>query len=117
MEAGVRFRWHGELARRESTQALVQREAAFLDRRFATTDEELKTLDVELEPLARVDRVRAKLVFHAPGRVIVASAEADRAPMAVRLAFDDLYDQIDQYIARLRNEPAIRRARHELESR
>ncbi len=88
---------------------LVEREAELLDRHFATAAEDLKLLDVALHYHDKTGSYRARLVFHGPGRQVAADGHAEELDMAIRRAFDDLYDAVDEYLAKLRREPDIRR--------
>ncbi|MDI3340738.1 MAG: HPF/RaiA family ribosome-associated protein [Sphaerobacter sp.] len=106
----MQYRFHGNAAHIEAARALIERKAHRLDQHFADTAEDLKMLDVSLHHHEKTDSYRARLLFRAPGRQLAADGHADTLDYAIRRAFDDLYDQVDRYLAELRREPDIRRA-------
>lgn len=105
----MQFRYHGNAIHVESSHDIVEREAQRIDRRFANVDEDLKRLDVDLQYHEKTDSYRAKLIFHAPDRQLAADGHATKLGMAIRAAFDDLDDKVDEYLARMRHEPQIHR--------
>ncbi len=105
----MQFRFHGNASYVANAREIVEGEAERLDRRFATVDEDLKRLDVDLQFHEKTDSYRAKLVFHAPDRQLAADGHASRLDTAIRRAFDDLDDKVDEYLARVRHEPQIHR--------
>jgi ribosome-associated translation inhibitor RaiA len=114
------FRFHGNATDVEGAHEIVEREAERVDRHFADVDEDLKLLDVGLHYHEKTDSYQVKLVFHAPDRQLAADGHATKLGMAIRRAFDDLYDRVDEYLAKVRSEPEIRReqiAQREAEER
>ncbi len=104
----MRFRYHSRTHIADAIRETIDTEAKLLDERLAHVEDDLKLLDITFDYHLRSDTYTAKLVLHVLDRTIVASATAERQAMAVRQAFDDLYDQIDEFIAKLKGEPGIR---------
>lgn len=109
----MQYRFHGNVAHIEKARALVQRKARLLDRQFADVADDLKLLDVALHHHEKTDSYRARLLFRAPTQQIAADGHAKTLGYAIRRAFNDLYVQVDRYLAGLRGEPEIRRAQAE----
>ncbi len=105
----MEFRFHGNAIHDENAEALVEREAQRIDRRFADVNDDLKRLDVDLHYHEKTNSYRTKLVFHAPDRQIAADGHASKLDTSIRRAFDDLEDKVDEYLARRRHEPQIHR--------
>lgn len=112
----MQYRFHGNAADVEAAQELVRRKAQLLDRRFADVDDDLKTLDVSLHYHDKTNSYRARLLFRGPTQQIAADGHGDTLGYAIRRAFHDLYDKVEQYLADLRYEPEIRRAQHEAQA-
>ena len=104
----MRFRYHGRSHIANEVHETVDREAKYLDERLADVDDDLKLLDITFDYHLRNNTYTAKLVLHVLSHSLVASATAERQVMAVRQAFDDLIDQLDEFIAKLKREPEIR---------
>lgn len=104
----MRFRYHSRSHIANAVREVVDRESQLLDQRLAHVEDDLKLLDITFDYHLRSDTYTAKLVLHVLGRSIVASSTAERQTMAIREAFDDLFDQLDEFIAKLKREPEIR---------
>ncbi len=104
----MRFRYHSRIHIANAVRETVDREAKLLDERLAHVEDDLKLLDITFDYHLRSDTYTAKLLLHVLDRNIVATSTAERQAMAVRQAFDDLYDQLDAFIAKLKHEPEIR---------
>lgn len=107
----MRFRYHDTGPLSDKVRETVEKESRLLDERLAHVAEDLKLLDVTFEHHQRSDSYTAKLVLHVLDRSIAAKGTAEKQTTAVRHAFEDLYDQLEDFIARLKDEPEIRRAR------
>ncbi len=104
----VRYHVDGHLS--AGVREVVEREIRFLDTRLANFADDLKSLDVTVHHQPRDDTFIAKLVLHLPSRTIVVHGSGPWRPTALRDAFDDMRDRLDEHLAKLRSEPAIRRA-------
>ena len=104
----MRLRFHSRTHVANEVRDLIETEAATLDKRLTHVDEDLKLLDISFEHHVRDDSYTARLVLHVMGQTLPASATASRQGMAARSAFDELYKQIDVFIAKLKHEPEIR---------
>jgi hypothetical protein len=104
----VRYHVDGHLP--AGVREVVEREVRFLDTRLATFADDLKSLDVTVHYQPRDDTYTSKLVLRLPSRTIVVDGSGPWRPAALRDAFDDLRDRLDEHLAKLRGEPAIRRA-------
>jgi hypothetical protein len=105
----VRYHVDGHLS--AAVREVVEREMRYLDARLATFDDDLKSLDVTVRHQLRDDTYSAKLVLRLPGRTIAVTGGGPWRPAAIRDAFDDLRDRLDEHLAKLRGEPAMRRGR------
>ena len=104
----IRYHVDGHLS--AGVREVVEREVRFLDTRLATFADDLKSLDVTVHHQPRDDTSTSKLVLRLPSRTIVVDGSGPWRPAALRDAFDDLRDRLDEHLAKLRGEPAIRRA-------
>jgi len=104
----MRFRYHSRSHIANTVRETVDHESQLLDERLAHVEDDLKLLDITFDYHLRSDTYTAKLVLHVLDRSIVANATAEKQATAVRQAFDDLYDQLDEFIAKLKHVPAIR---------
>ena len=104
----MRFRYHNGDHISDKVRETVEKESKLLDERLAHVEEDLTLLDVTFEHHLRSDTYTAKLVLHVLDRSIAATGTWDKQTTAVRRAFDDLYDQLDEFIAKLKDEPEIR---------
>ncbi len=104
----MNFRYHSRTHIANAVRETVDTEAKLLDQRLAHVEEDLKLLDISFDYHLRSDTYTAKLVLHVMGHSMVATSTAERQTMAIRQAFDDLYDQLDEFIAKLKREPEIR---------
>jgi ribosome-associated translation inhibitor RaiA len=105
----VRYHVDGHLS--ATVQEVVEREVRFLDARLATFEDDLKSLDVTVRHQPRDDTFVAKLVLRLPSRTIAVTGSGPWRPAALRDAFDDLRDRLEEHLAKLRGEPAQRRGR------
>jgi ribosome-associated translation inhibitor RaiA len=106
----MRFRYHNGDQISDKVRETVEKESRHLDEGLAHVKEDLKLLDVTFEHQQRSDSYTAKLVLHVLDRSIAAKGTAGQMASAARRAFDDLYDQLDEFIAKLKGEPEIREA-------
>jgi len=104
----MRFRYHDTGPLSDKVRETVEKESRLLDERLAHVAEDLKLLDVTFEQHLRSDSSTAKLVLHVLDRSIAAKGTAEKQTTAVRHAFEDLYDQLEEFIAKLKDEPEIR---------
>lgn len=104
----MRFRYHSRTHIANAVRETVDKEAQLLDERLAHVEDDLKLLDITFDYHLRSDTYTAKLVLHVLDRPIVASGTAERQTMAIRQAFDDLDDQLDKFVAKLKHVPQIR---------
>lgn len=102
----VRYHDNGQLT--PDVRAATERELPVLTRRLADIDDDLKFLHVGIERHLRDGTFTAKLVLHVPNRVIPAAGHGRTRAQAIRDAFGDLLDEVDEYLAKLRNEPGER---------
>ena len=90
-------------------QDVVEHEVETVERRLEDVADDLKLLDVTVEHYERSDTYTARLVLQIPNRTIAARRDGGKtASEAVRKAFDDLRDQLDEHLAKLRGEKQIR---------
>ncbi len=104
----MRFRFHSHTHVANEVRDLIESEAATLDKRLAHVEEDLKLLDISFDHHVRDDSYTARLVLHVMSQSLPASATASRQSTAARSAFDELYKQLDVFIAKLKHEPEIR---------
>ena len=104
----VRYHVDGHLS--AGVREVVEREMRVLDARLANFEDDLKSLDVTVHHQARDDTYTSRLVLRLPSRTIVVDGSGPWRPAALRDAFDDLRDRLDEHLAKLRGEPSIRRA-------
>ncbi|HEX7101196.1 MAG TPA: hypothetical protein VF201_01005 [Nitrolancea sp.] len=104
----MRFRYHvgGNIS--DEVRDTVEKKSKLLDERLAHVAEDLKLLDVTFENHQRSHTYTAKLVLNVLDRSIAATGTWDKQSTALRRAFDDLYDQLDEFIAKLKDVPEIR---------
>jgi ribosome-associated translation inhibitor RaiA len=103
----IRYHDHGQLT--EAVYRAVEEEARRLDQHFADVAEDLVLLDVTVEHHLRDDTYTAKVVLRVPRHELAAAGNGPRRETAVHDAFNDLRDEVDVYLAKLRGEPAVRR--------
>jgi ribosome-associated translation inhibitor RaiA len=94
----------------DEVERIVERKASRLDRRLEHVDPELKLLDVGLDHHLRTETIDAKLILNVLDRQLVAHGRAEKSEQALREAFDNLEDKLEEFLARLRREPEIREA-------
>ena len=104
----MRYRYHDHGLITDAVHDSVEHESALLDRRLEDFAEDLKLLDVTLIHHQRSDTYTARLVLCLPDRELPADGDGPAPAVALRVAFDDLNDRLDEYLAKLRGEPAIR---------
>jgi hypothetical protein len=102
-------RFHGEGTATTQVTRVVERAARRLETRLESFAEDLRYLDVTTEHHLRDDSFTARVVLSLPDDKIAATGHGPRGDVAVRDAFDDLFDRVESYLARLRGEPEIRR--------
>jgi ribosome-associated translation inhibitor RaiA len=104
----MRFRYHSRTHIANAVRETVDRDSKLLDERLAHVEDDLKLLDISFDYHLRSDTYTAKLVLHVLDRTLAASATAERQTIAIRQAFEELYRQLDEFIAKLKHEPEIR---------
>lgn len=104
----MRYRFHDHGLITNGVRESVDHEAALLDRRLEAFADDLKLLDVTLIHHQRSDTYTARLVLCLPDREMPADGDGPAPTVALRAAFEDLNDRLDEYLAKLRGEPAIR---------
>jgi ribosome-associated translation inhibitor RaiA len=104
----MKYREHSRTHIANSVRETIDHEATLLDKRLAHVQDDLKLLDITFEYHERNETYTAKLVLHVLGETMVATAIAVRQSTAVRKAFDDLNDQLDAFLAKLKHLPEIR---------
>jgi hypothetical protein len=102
-------RFHGDGTATVRVTRVVDRAARRLDTQLASFADDLTLLDVSTERHRRDGSFTARVVLSLPDAKIPASGGGLRREVAVREAFDDLFDRVEVYLARLRDEPSIRR--------
>lgn len=107
----MRIRYHDLGVSQDLVNHIVEREKRVLEKKLADLDDDLKLLDIKIEQLQRSGTYVARLHLRIPGPDIAAKGEGQNPAQALRDAFDDLYDELERQLAKLRNEPFIRRAR------
>jgi hypothetical protein len=93
----------------ERVRQLVERELRVLESRLANVQDDLKELDVTVRQRQRDASWSARIVLRVPGKEIAVSGVGPSRPAALRDAFPHLRDRLDEHLAKLRGEPAIRR--------
>jgi hypothetical protein len=104
----MRYRFHGHETAREPLHEVVGKKSRLLDRRLNHIPNDLRMLDVKVEHHLRSDTYTTKLILYVFDQQLVAAHWAKTIPESARGAFDDLYDQLDEFLAKLRREPEIR---------
>ncbi len=107
----MRIRYHDLGVSLDKVNHIVEREMRILEKKLADLDDDLKLLDITLEHMQRSDTYIARLHLRIPGPDIAARGEGQNPAQALRDAFADLYDELERQLAKIRNEPFIRRAR------
>lgn len=111
----MQMRFHGQGEHTGGGRVLAEREARALDGRLVHVRDDLKHVDVTLTHHRRDDSYDARVVLRLPSRELVARSHAQWRDAALRDAFNDLRGQLDTHLARLRGEPARRRAARDRE--
>jgi ribosome-associated translation inhibitor RaiA len=104
----MRYRFHDHGNITEPLHRVVERKSRLLDKHLQHVADDLKLLDVTVEHHLRSDTYTTKLVLRVLDRELVAANQAKTIPQSARGAFDDLLDQLDEFLAKLRREPEIR---------
>ncbi|HET9015807.1 MAG TPA: hypothetical protein VFN57_09430 [Thermomicrobiaceae bacterium] len=104
----MRYRFHDHGLITDGVRESVDHESAVIDRRLEDFADDLKLLDVTLVHHRRDDSYTARLVLCLPDREMPADGDGPAPTVALRAAFADLSDRLDEYLAKLRGEPAIR---------
>jgi ribosome-associated translation inhibitor RaiA len=107
----MRYRYHGHQAAREPLHEVVREKSRKLDRRLHHIPSDLRLLDVTVDHHKRSESYTTRLVLRVRDQNLVAANWAKTIPESARGAFDDLYDQLDEFLAKLRKEPEIRAER------
>jgi hypothetical protein len=102
----VRYHDHGQIT--DEVRAVVEYELRVLEQRLADIADDLKLLTVTVEHHLRDDSYTSHLVLEVPNRAIAARGDGRARGVALRDAFGDLLDEVDEYLAKLRNEPGER---------
>lgn len=98
----MQFRFHDHDQITAQVRWLARKKGHLLDRRLTRVQEDLKALDVRVEQRAHDNAYVAKLVLSIPDRTLAASGVGAAATAALRQAFDDLNDQLDTALAKVR---------------
>ena len=104
----MRYRYHNDGNTVDEVRTEVEKESKLLDERLVHVEEDLKMLDVTFDHHQRDDTHTAKLVLHVLGTNLVASDTRDLQIVALHGAFKELYGQLDEFIAKLKDVPEIR---------
>jgi hypothetical protein len=104
----MRLRLHDHGLISDEVRRIVDHESHAIDRRLTRIDPDLKLLDVRLDHQLRSDTLNARLVLHILDREVAAHGHGETAGQALRQAFANLNDQMDEFLAKLEHEPAIR---------
>uniref|UniRef100_A0A7C5VXC3 Ribosome-associated translation inhibitor RaiA n=1 Tax=Thermomicrobium roseum TaxID=500 RepID=A0A7C5VXC3_THERO len=107
----MRIRYHDLGVSQDKVNHVVEREIRILEKKLADLEDDLKLLDITLEHQQRSNTYVARLLLKIPGPDIAAKGEGQNPAQALRDAFADLYDELERQLAKIRNEPFIRRAR------
>jgi ribosome-associated translation inhibitor RaiA len=102
----IRFHDHGNI--RRPLREVVDEKSELIDRRLQNIEYDLKSLDVTVEHHMRSDSYTTGLVLRVRDHTLAATNHGKELGESARGAFDDIYDQLDAYLARLRHEPEIR---------
>lgn len=102
-----RFHDHGQIT--DAVRATAMQKAQAVERRLTHIADDLQDLDVTVEYRHHDDTFIAKVVLAIPAHTLPAHGEAPTAAGALGLAFDDINDQLDEALAKMRGEPRIRR--------
>ena len=104
----MRYRYHDHGNIRRPLVEVVEEKAKLLEKRLHNIEDELKSLDITAEHHMRSDSYTTKLRLTVLNQQLVASNHGKELPESARGAFDDLFDQLEVFLARLRREPEIR---------
>jgi ribosome-associated translation inhibitor RaiA len=102
----IRFHDHGNI--RRPLREVVEEKTRLIEERLQNIEDDLKSLDVTVEHHMRSDSYTTRLLLQARGDKLYATNHAKELGESARGAFDDIYDQLDVYLAKLRREPDIR---------
>jgi ribosome-associated translation inhibitor RaiA len=105
------YRYHDHGNIRRPLIEVVEDKSRLLERMLETIEDDLKSLDITAEHHMRSDSYTTKLRLTVLNRRLVASNHAKELPESARGAFDDLFDQLETFLAKLRKEPDIRNER------
>jgi ribosome-associated translation inhibitor RaiA len=104
----MRYRFHDHGNINEPLRRVVEQKSRLLDKHLQHVQDDLKLLDVTVDHHLRSDTYTTRLVLRVLDREIAAANQAKTIPQSARGAFDDLFDQLDEFLAKLRREPEIR---------
>jgi ribosome-associated translation inhibitor RaiA len=105
------YRYHDHGNIRRPLIEVVEDKSRLLERMLETIEDDLKSLDITAEHHMRSDSYTTKLRLTVLNRRLIASNHAKELPESARGAFDDLFDQLEAFLAKLRKEPDIRNER------
>jgi hypothetical protein len=105
----MNIRYHDIGQTGNGVRRIVRHHAALIDKRLADVEDDLKQLDVKLHYYQRRDAYTAHLVLRICDHELAATGSGIQRATAVLGAFRDLADELEEYLAKLRGEPAIRR--------
>jgi hypothetical protein len=105
----MRTRYHDHGMMTDEVHLVVEHEVQPVDRRLAHVEDDLKSLDVSIDHHLRDNTYTATLLLRVPGAELVAKGNGRRREIALRDAFADLADTLEDYLAKLRGESGMRR--------
>lgn len=107
----MQYRYHDHGNIRQPLVDVVEEKSQLLEKQLANIEDDLKSLDITAEHHMRSDSYTTKLRLTVLNQQLVASNHAKELPESARGAFDDLFDQLEVFLAKLRKEPDIRKER------
>ncbi len=104
----MQYRYHDHGNIRRPLVEVVEEKSVLLEKRLKNIEDDLKSLDITVEHHMRSDSYTTKLRLTVLNQQLVATNHGKELPESARGAFDDLFDQLEAFLAKLRKQPEIR---------
>lgn len=104
----MHYRYHDHGNIRRPLYQVVEERSVLLEKRLAHIEEDLKSLDITVDHHMRSDTYTTRLRLTVLNHQLLAHSDGKDLGESARGAFDDLFDQLEEFLAKLRREPQIR---------
>lgn len=104
----MEYRYHDHGNIRRPLIEVVEEKSKRLEKQLKNIEDDLKSLDITVEHHMRSDSYTTKLRLNVLDKQLVATNHGKQLAESARGAFDDLFDQLEAFLAKLRKEPDIR---------